>query len=214
MSAALTVDVGRHPDRSVTPRVRTITRVPAEQTARDDPASAAIARVAAGDREAFAEFYDLVAPVVFGVIVRVLRDRAQAEEVTQEVFVELWRTAARFDPERGSARTWATTIAHRRAVDRVRSEQAARNREAVDAMRADARDDDVSDRVTAEADRQQVADAMGELTAVQRDAVTLAFYGGLTYREVAVRLGIPEGTAKTRIRDGLNRLRDLMGVTS
>lgn len=195
-------------------RLPTITTVSGEADERVDPATLAFARVREGDEQAFAEFYDHVAPTVFGVVLRVLRDRAQAEEVTQEVFVELWRTAPRFDPQRGSVRSWANTMAHRRAVDRVRSEQSARDREVTDGARVVPSVDDVADRVVTDLDRAGVAEALGTLSDSQREAVTLAFYGGLTYREVATRLAIPEGTAKTRIRDGLTKLRDLMGAAS
>jgi RNA polymerase sigma-70 factor (ECF subfamily) len=180
-----------------------------------DPAQAAFERVRLGDESAFAEFYDAVGGVVYGTVLRVVRNPAQAEEVTQEVFVELWRTAARFDATRGSVRTWAATMAHRRAVDRVRSEQSARDREAVDATRDVApAHDHVVEEVAASLDRERVAHALERLTDPQREAVTLAYYGGLTYREVAIRLGLPEGTVKTRIRDGLIKLRDLMGAAS
>lgn len=195
-------------------RVSTIRSVSDESDERGDAATRAFERVRQGDERAFAEFYDHVAPTVFGVILRVLRDRAQAEEVTQEVFVELWRTAPRFDPSRGSVRSWANTMAHRRAVDRVRSEQSARDREVADGARVVPTQDDVADRVVTELDRADVAEALGALSDTQREAVSLAFYGGLTYREVAARLAIPEGTAKTRIRDGLTRLRGLMGAPS
>jgi RNA polymerase sigma-70 factor, ECF subfamily len=180
-----------------------------------DPAQAAFERVRLGDEAAFAEFYDEIGGVVYGTVLRVVRNPAQAEEVTQEVFVELWRTATRFDPTRGSVRAWAATMAHRRAVDRVRSEQSARDREVVDATR-DLRPahDHVAEDVAAQFDRERVAHALEGLTEPQREAVTMAYYGGLTYREVAIRLDLPEGTVKTRIRDGLIKLRDLMGVAS
>jgi RNA polymerase sigma-70 factor (ECF subfamily) len=180
-----------------------------------DRAQAAFERVRLGDESAFAEFYDEVGGVVYGTVLRVIRNPAQAEEVTQEVFVELWRTAARFDPTRGSVRTWAATMAHRRAVDRVRSEQSARDREAADATRDVVPEhDQVAEEVAAHLDRERVAHALQGLTEPQREAVTMAYYGGLTYREVAIRLDLPEGTVKTRIRDGLIKLRDLMGVAS
>lgn len=181
-------------------------------TTEPDPAQVAFERVRTGDEAAFAEFYDLIAPVVYGTVVRVLRAPALAEEVTQEVFVELWRTAPRFDPARGAVRSWAATIAHRRAVDRVRSEQSARNREEVDGRRRVTEHDEVVDEVTVRLERERVAAAMEQLSEPQREAVSLAYYGGLTYREVAVRLDVPEGTVKTRIRDGLIKLRHVMGV--
>jgi RNA polymerase sigma-70 factor (ECF subfamily) len=154
-------------------------------------------QIARGDQEAFAVIYDRYAGVVFGVIRRVLRDPAQSEEVAQEVMVEAWKTAVRFDPERGSVRTWLCTMAHRRAVDRVRSEQ-----------------DHVAEAVAVRIEHQQVRDALATLTDRQREAVELAYYGGYTYREVAELLDSPLGTVKTRMRDGLIRLRDAMGVTA
>lgn len=179
-----------------------------------DDAVEALRRAALGDEAAFGRFYDLVAPAVYGTILRIVRDPAMSEEVTQEVFVELWRSAPRFDPERGTPHAWAATIAHRRAVDRVRSEQSRRERERNEATKVERPGDDVDDQVVDRLDRSRVAEALDELTAGQREAVTLAYYGGHTYREVAVLLGVPEGTIKTRIRDGLIKLRDLMGVAS
>jgi len=174
----------------------------------------ALRRAGRGDESAFGELYDELAPMVYGTILRVLRDPAMAEEVTQEVFVELWRLAPRYDPELGAPQSWAATIAHRRAVDRVRSEQSARDREHRESQRVDRPHDHVADDVVDRLDRSRVVEALGELTDGQREAVTLAYYGGHTYREVAALLGVPEGTIKTRIRDGLIKLRDLMGVTS
>lgn len=171
--------------------------------------------VARGDQEAFAAIYDRYAGVVYGVIRGVLRDPAQSEEVAQEVMVEAWRTAVRFDPERGSVRTWLCTMAHRRAVDRVRSEQASRDRaERVARAGRDAEHDHVAEAVAVRIEHQQVRDALATLTDLQREAVELAYYGGYTYREVAELLNSPLGTVKTRMRDGLIRLRDAMGVTA
>jgi RNA polymerase sigma-70 factor (ECF subfamily) len=165
-----------------------------------------------GDEEAFAELYDATAPRVFGLVLRVVRDRAQAEEVAQEAFLEVWRTSPRFDPARGSAMSWLMTIAHRRAVDRVRSAQAQTRRDTAyqESTQTVAYD------VTAEAahrnlDAKVVREALGELSEVQRAALELAYFGGLTHREVADRLQLPLGTAKTRIRDGMTRLRELLG---
>ena len=170
-------------------------------------------RVAKGDRDAFAGLYDRLSAIVYGTIRRVLRDPAQSEEVAQEVFVEIWRTAARYDPARGGATTWAVTMAHRRAVDRVRSEQAATNRDTKAAMLDPDRPyDSVSEAVEQKLDRERVVRALGKLTDLQREAVTLAFYGGHTHTQVAELLDVPLGTVKARIRDGLIRLRDALGV--
>ncbi len=173
-----------------------------------------MASVAGGDQAAFAELYDLLAPMIHGVVLRVIRNPAQAEEVTQEVFLEIWRTAPRFDPSRGSVSGWACAIAHRRAVDRVRSEEAARRREDRDHAIAPTPEPSVEEIVGVRAQGSIVRKAMSLLTPQQRSAIELAYDRGHSYREVAVLLDIPEGTAKTRIRDGLIRLRDHLGVTS
>jgi RNA polymerase sigma-70 factor (ECF subfamily) len=170
-------------------------------------------RVALGDAAAFEQLYDQVADTVFGVVRRVLRDPAQSEEVAQEVLLEVWRTASRFDDDRGSAATWILTMAHRRAIDRVRSAQAAHDRE----ERVAHRDhtpafDEVSEQVEIRLEQEQVRRCLTTLTDLQRESVTLAYYNGYTYREVAELLEVPLGTIKTRLRDGLIRLRDCMGV--
>ncbi|OKK22250.1 RNA polymerase subunit sigma [Streptomyces sp. CB00455] len=171
--------------------------------------------VARGDKDAFATLYDAVAGTVFGIALRVVRDRAQSEEVAQEVMIDLWRQAARYRPEQGSVMTWAATIAHRRAIDRVRSAQAAANRDHDTAVRDGQRPyDEVVEQVEKRLEGEQVRRCMGGLTELQREAVTLAYYQGLTYREVAETLGTPLPTIKTRMRDGLIRLRDCMGVTT
>jgi RNA polymerase sigma-70 factor, ECF subfamily len=170
-----------------------------------------LARVARGDEAAFAALYDELAPRVFGLARRVLRDPAQAEEVAQEALVEVWRTAGRYDPSRGSATSWALTIAHRRAVDRVRSEQASAERERRVATQ-EVPYDDVVEQATARLERQQVQRCLKGLTDLQREAITLAYYRGYTYREVAQLLGAALPTIKTRMRDGLIRLRDCLGV--
>ncbi len=167
--------------------------------------------LAAADRDtqAYSALYEhLHAPVVAAVL-RVLRDHAMAEEVAQEVLLEVWEKAARFDPSKGSARAWVMTLARRRAVDRVRSEQASRNRDDRVARQGAQIDiDNVAEEVEARLDRWQVRQALDALTLRQREAIELAYYAGHTYRDVANVLSIPEGTAKSRLRDGLQRLRE------
>jgi RNA polymerase sigma-70 factor (ECF subfamily) len=178
-------------------------------------AEALLLQVAAGDDQAFEELYDLVVKPVYGVVVSVVRDPSHAEEVTQEVFVEAWRTATRFDPSRGSAKAWLVTMARRRAVDRVRSVQASTVRDTAAGARGIDRDHDVvSETVEVRLEQQQVKRCLDGLTQLQLQAVTLAFYRGHTHREVADLLQVPLGTVKTRLRDGLIRLRDCLGVSA
>ena len=173
----------------------------------------ALTLVARGDREAFDRVYREMAGAVFGLARRVLRDPAQAEEVAQEVMVEIWRTASRFDRAKGSPRAWMLTIAHRRAVDRVRTEQSAHDRDVKHAARSAEIDfDEVSETVEARLEAQRVRHCLGGLTELQRESVTLAYYDGYTYPQVAELLQAPLGTVKTRMRDGLTRLRDCLGV--
>ena len=172
-----------------------------------------LGQVARGDHLAFELAYAELSGPVYGVVRQVLRDPAQSEEVAQEVLVEVWRTAARFDPGRGSATAWICTIAHRRAVDRVRSEQAAADRLAfVGRAQVDIPYDAVADEVSGRLERQQVRRCLHDLTELQRQAVTLAYYQGHTYPQVAELLGAPLPTVKTRMRDGLIRLRDCLGA--
>ena len=179
--------------------------------ARAGPLEIALAAVARGDHAAFGAVYDQAAPAVLGTVLRVLRDPAQSEEVMQEVLLEVWRSATRFDPSAGTAAAWIMTLAHRRAVDRVRSEQRAAQRELRAATAAVAYDE-VSDAVEANLERERVRRCLAGLTELQRESVTLAYYGGYSYREVAELLGVAVGTVKTRMRDGLIRLRDCLGV--
>ncbi len=175
-----------------------------------------LVRVAKGDERSFELLYDQLAGPIYGLVRRIVRDAAQSEEVAQEVLIELWRTATRYAPERGSALNWAMTLAHRRAVDRVRSARASTEREQKATFEA-ARGrpfDEVAESVTARLERSQVRKCLSFLTDLQRESVLLAYYQGYTYREVAEVLSTPQGTIKTRLRDGLIRLRDCLGVTA
>ncbi len=176
-------------------------------------ADALLGRVARGDERAFELLYDLAAPAVHGLARRILRDQAFAEEVTQEVLIEVWRTATRYDPARGGAMAWIITIAHRRAVDRVRREQTAYDRE-TQAARAEhtIAYDPVSERVETMLEHERVRGCLGSLTTLQQEALILAYYSGYTYREVAERVGAPPNTVRTRLRDAIVRLRGCMGV--
>jgi RNA polymerase sigma-70 factor (ECF subfamily) len=172
-------------------------------------------RVAQGDQTAFAELYDQTAPRVLGLVKRLLKDHAQSEEVTQEVFLEIWQNATRFDSARGSAASWMLTMAHRRAVDRIRASQAGRDRDLKIGVRDLETDyDSVTESVEIRIEHERVERALGRLTELQRQAVKLAYYGGLSHSEVAKLLDVPIGTVKTRLRDGMIRLRDEMGVAS
>lgn len=170
-------------------------------------------RVAAGDEKAFGSLYDRTSGLVFGIVRRVVRDPAQSEEVAQEVMVDMWRTARRFDSTRGSAKAWIATIAHRRAVDLVRSVQASRDRSEAYGRRdaAGAEFDVVSDEVIASSEHSEVRTALAQLTDIQREVIELAYYRSMTYREVADHLDTPLGTVKTRMRDGMIRLRQALG---
>jgi RNA polymerase sigma-70 factor (ECF subfamily) len=170
-------------------------------------------RSARGDEGAFADLYDATSRRIFGLVLRIVRDHAMSEEVTQEVYLDVWRTSARFDAGRGSALSWLMTIAHRAAVDRVRSSEASRRRDDAHAARhRDVDFDATAEAAQASVEAQRVRRALSSLTEAQRSAVELAYLGGYTHTEVAQLLDLPLGTAKTRIRDGLIRLRDTLGV--
>lgn len=192
---------------------RSLRPVPDDAPQRSD--EELLLRAARGDRDAFADLYDRLAGKVYGVIRKVLRDPSYSEEVTQEVFIEAWRLANRFDPDKGSATTWLLTMAHRRAIDRVRSEQASRDRtERVGRDEHQRPFDQVSETVERDLEHERVRESLDELTDLQHEAIDLAYYQGYTYREVAELLDTPLGTIKTRIRDGLIRLRDTLEVTA
>jgi RNA polymerase sigma-70 factor (ECF subfamily) len=174
-----------------------------------------LVQTAQGDQDAFARMYDVLSPRVFGLILRVLVDRAQSEEVLQEVFLEVWQSAGRFAPNRGQGRSWVLTIAHRRAVDRVRSAQASTDRDArIGTRDLEVAHDGVAEQVELKIEGERLATALSTLPEAQREALTLAYYGGYSQSEIAALVGAPLGTVKTRMRDGLSRLRLEMGVTA
>jgi RNA polymerase sigma factor (sigma-70 family) len=162
-------------------------------------------RIVAGDDTALREVYDQYASFVYGLATRVIGDTRAAEDVSQDVFVAFWERPSAFDPERGSLRTWLGTLTHRRAVDYVRREEARRRRAEREASRAVAMPD-VEEMATALVTAERVRAALDVLPAEQRRAIQLAYFGGKTYRQVAETLGIPEGTAKSRLRLALRRI--------
>jgi RNA polymerase sigma-70 factor (ECF subfamily) len=171
---------------------------------------ALVGRVALGDARAFEALYDAVAGSVYGLARRVVRDPARAEDVTQEVLLDVWRKAARFDQRLGRAKTWIMTIAHRRAVDAVRRTEAQR-RQDHQVMPDEVNHDEPADAVIAADEQRAVRDCLDTLTELQLESVRLAYFNGYTYNEVATLLDKPLPTIKTRMRDGLVRLRDCLG---
>jgi RNA polymerase sigma-70 factor (ECF subfamily) len=163
------------------------------------------ARLVAGDEAALGEVYDQFSSFVHGLALRVIGDARAAEDITQDVFVCVWEKPAAFEPGRGSLRTWLATLAHRRAVDYVRREEARRRRAQRDANRS-ATTPDVEEMAIALVTAERVRTALDTLPDEQRQAIHLAYFGGKTYRQVAEVLGIPEGTAKSRLRLGLRRI--------
>ena len=194
---------------------RTAAHLRLADSSSDEPLADAeqlLGRVGRGDEQAFAAVYDLLGAAVYGLARRVVRDPARAEEIAQEVFIQVWQSAARFDASRGSAKGWVLTLAHRRAVDAVRHDQAATNRENRYDWSSGPDFDEVEETVSTILEHEQVRRCLGGLTELQREAVNLAYYNGHTYAEVAQVLDTNPATIKTRIRDGLVRLRDCMGV--
>ncbi|MBU3752012.1 MAG: sigma-70 family RNA polymerase sigma factor [Mycobacterium sp.] len=174
---------------------------------------ALLRRVAQHDAAAFAEFYDATRSRVYGMVCRVLRDRGYSEETTQDVYLQIWRTAESYDPASGSALAWLLTLAHRRAVDRVRAEQAASQRDSRYGAATVERDaDNVTDAVISGEERRRVAACLEGLTDMQRECIELAYYQGMTYVQVSERLSANLATVKSRMRDGLRGLRNCLGV--
>jgi RNA polymerase sigma-70 factor, ECF subfamily len=187
--------------------------VPEDGSEPTDHVAELLLRVADGDQQAFAQLYDMLSSRAFGLIRRVLVDPSQSEEVLQEVFLEIWQSASRFAPNRGQGRSWVLTIAHRRAVDRVRSSQASADRDARAGFRdLDVPHDGVAETVELKIEGARVTDALAGLPDAQREAIFLAYYGGYSQSEIAALVGAPLGTVKTRMRDGLTRLRTRLGV--
>jgi len=170
-----------------------------------------MADVQQGDERAFAELYDALSGLVFGTVKRVLRDQAMSEEVTQEVFVELWRTAARFDPERASISTWAVTLARRRAVDRVRREQSQRDRIERAGQRRPEEASTPDDAAVSSFEAERVHRAVADLPDDQRTVIEMAFIQGDSHAVIAERLDLPLGTVKSRVRGGLKKLSGTLG---
>ncbi len=186
-----------------------------EDSSASDAVGDLLVRTAAGDENAFASLYDTMSPRVFGLLLRVIVNRSQAEEVLQEVFLEIWQSAGAFAPKKGQGRSWVLTIAHRRAVDRVRSSQSAADRDVKAGMRElNTPSERVDERVETAIEAEKVVRALAALPGPQQEALTLSYYGGYSQSEIAALVGAPLGTVKTRMRDGLSRLRTEMGVTS
>ena len=179
----------------------------------DEDLAALLHRVADQDADAFAALYDRTRARVFGLVTRVVCDRGYSEEITQEVYLQVWQNAANFDPDAGSALAWLLTLAHRRAVDRVRAEQAATQRDSRYATAtAERAADVVADSAIVREERRQVAECLDSLTDTQRESIELAYYAGLTYSQVSERLSANLATIKSRMRDGLRALRNCLGV--
>ena len=174
---------------------------------------ALLRQVARGDNEAFAAVYDLTKARVYGLVTRVLRDPGYSEETTQEIYLEVWRSASQYDPAKGSALAWLLTMAHRRAVDRVRAEQSGSSRESrYGAANTDRAADTVAESAIAGDERRRVTQCLDALSDAQRQCIELAYYQGLTYSEVSQRLAANLSTIKSRIRDALRGLRNCLDV--
>ena len=178
-----------------------------------DPASDLMCEVGTGSEAAFARLYDMLSARVFGLILRVLVNRSQSEEVLQEVFLEVWQSATTFDRDRGQARTWILTIAHRRAVDRVRASRASTDRDLrIGGREMHAPTASVAEEAELRIEGAKVSSLLLQLPEAQREALTLGYFGGYSQSEIAAITGCPLGTVKTRMRDGLSKLRSEMEV--
>jgi RNA polymerase sigma-70 factor (ECF subfamily) len=168
---------------------------------------------ARGSESAFKALLERFAPLVFGIALRVCEDRSLADEVAQEAFLDLWRTAARYDAAKGSAQAWIVTIAHRRAVDCVRAEHARTRRERQSrALLPMVEFDQVTEEIEARGERELLRGCLGRLTRIQRESIHLAFFDGLTHAQISAKLQVPLGTAKARLREGLGKLKACMGA--
>ncbi|MFE6055565.1 sigma-70 family RNA polymerase sigma factor [Kitasatospora sp. NPDC056446] len=200
----------------MTSRTRLRVDAPPAAAGRPGPAAGDLRRLLAlsarGDEAAFERLYRAVSGPVYGVALRTVCSPVHAEEVAQEVLLEVWRTAAAYRPERGSVMTWVLTIAHHRAVDRVRSARAATERDRRTALGEPVEGDPPDEQAVRSLDRRRVRAALAGLSRAQREAVVLAYYGGYSQREIGHLLDVPLGTVKTRIRDGLARLRTALAL--
>jgi RNA polymerase sigma-70 factor (ECF subfamily) len=185
------------------------------QTVDSSDMVALLGRVADNDRAAFATLYDALSPVVFGTILKTIRSRDHAVEVTQEVFLEIWRKAGEWVGRLGSPVTWLLVMARRRAIDRIRSEEALKRREdRVAPTWVAMPHSEVEEAITTDEDHLEVREGLSALSDLQRQVIELAYFGDHTYVEVADMLDLPLGTVKTRMRDGLMRLRQGLGVVT
>ncbi|MDO9380127.1 MAG: ECF RNA polymerase sigma factor SigK [Nocardioidaceae bacterium] len=202
------MDDAQKEPRSTQPGLRAVSDAPAPSL--DDD----LISTARGDEASFARLYDAVGSSVYGLVRRVIRDPSRAEEVSQEVFLQVWQSSHKFDPARGKAKSWILTLAHRRAVDAVRHDQAATDRDKKYDWTGGPDYDQVEEEVSTRLEHEQVRRCLTGLTELQREAVELAYYQGHTYADVARLLSVNPATIKTRMRDGLIRLRDCMGVAT
>lgn len=171
---------------------------------------ALVALVARGDEDALAELYDRVGRIAYGLALRILRDERHAEDAVQEAFLQVWRSAATFRPERAKASTWVLTLVHRRAVDLVRREERRQADPLTDDSAAVAAAEQTDEAAWLRFERERVQTALKQLPDLQREALELSYYGGFSQSELAERLGVPLGTIKSRMFSGLARLRELL----